>query len=236
MLKINNVSNSYLLNNKIFSSPPNRAKVQRFVSLELRPIRDVFCRAINNVVMKKDDNYCHYSFYDNGRKIGYAIFDKSDIEKTCKGLVPEDWFVEGAEPIEGQLYPLKPHIYINELVMYDRVGLEGEYSQRLTGKKYGTMCLQKILEWSERYGFGSRISLTPGKTHSDIEPNKFYAKVGFEMSPTDIKNVEKLEARYSSEPSLYNRSKYEKINGRWVAKAQVLFLTHPEVLREYHLK
>ena len=97
------------------------------------------------------------------------------------------------------------------------------------------MSLQKILEWAKNHGYGTRLSLAPGKTHSDIEPNKFYTKVGFEMSPNDIKMIEALESKYEKEACYFNRRKNEKIDGRWVSRGQTLFLTHPEILENYPL-
>lgn len=178
----------------------------------------------NNIVMVQDLGKMHYSFYDDGKYIGYAFFGESDITLAKEGMVPKDWFISTTDVDINGNYPVKPSIYINELVIDDRVGLSGDYQQRKSGKKYGTMCFQKILEWAENHGFGSRISLSPGKNNSDIAPNRLYAKLGFEMAPAIIKMIE--EVKY----------KYEQIDGRWVSKGQEVFLTNPDVLINYPLK
>lgn len=189
----------------------------------------------NNIVMKQDIGKCHYSFFEGDKNIGYAVFAEALSKEAKTGDRPQDWYVANSqENIEGKK-ELKPNLYIDEIVIDDRVGLTGEYAQRKNGKKYGTMCLQKILEWAKIHGFGSRISLVPGKTHSDIAPHKFYAKIGFEMSPTDIKNVEKWEEKYSTGPIYFNRKRYEKIDDRWVSRGQEIYLTHPEILENYPL-
>ena len=97
------------------------------------------------------------------------------------------------------------------------------------------MCLQKILQWAREHGYDSRLSLVPGKTHSDIAPHKFYAKIGFEMAPNDIERVERIEAKYEKEPCPFVRCKNEKVDGRWVSRGAEVFLTHPEVLENYPL-
>lgn len=192
-------------------------------------------RAKNNIVMKQDVGKCHYSFFEGDKNIGYAVFEESFITKAREGDKPLDWYISCDRKTNDDSYNLKPSIYVDEFVIEDRIGLTGDYSQRKSGKKYGTMCLQKILEWAKEHGYGSRISLTPGKTHSDIAPHKFYAKIGFEMSPNDIKNVEKWEEKYSTEPIYYKRKRYEKVDDRWVSRGQELYLTHPEILENYPL-
>lgn len=231
MLKINPV-----LKKEYVYKPKAINKSIDFMKIKLATEVDSFSRkAVNNIKMVADDKFLHYTFYEDGNEIGYAVFDDSRVSATCRGLVPDDWFVENEVAVDGEMLPLQPFLYINELVINDRVGLEGEYSQRKSGKKYGTMCFQKILEWAENHGFGTRLSLTPGKTYSDIEPNKFYTKIGFEMAPASVKLVEELEEKYGRESSFYPRKRYEKIDGRWVAKTQTLFLTHPEILKNYKL-
>ena len=231
MLKINPV-----LKSKCLYKPKVTSEPIDFMKIKFIPAADSFSRKVaNNIKMVSVDKFLHYTFYENGNEIGYAIFDDSCVSATCKGLVPDDWFVENEVAVDGEMFPLQPYLYINELVINDRVGLEGEYSQRKSGKKYGTMCFQKILEWAEKHGFGTRLSLTPGKTYSDIEPNKFYTKIGFEMAPASVKLIEEQEERYGREPSFSLRKRYEKIDGRWVAKTQTLFLTHPEILKNYKL-
>ena len=119
-------------------------------------------RAKNNIVMKQDMGKCHYSFFDGDKNIGYAVFEESFITKAREGDKPFDWYISGDRKTADDSYNLRPGIYIDELVIEDRVGLTGDYSQRKSGKKYGTMCLQKILKWAKEHGYGSRISLTPG--------------------------------------------------------------------------
>lgn len=178
-------------------------------------------KAINNIIMTQDFRH-HFSFFDDGVQIGYAKFDRSDKVASLKGLVPDDWFVEGGIPDARGNYPLKPSVFINELVMDDKVGLTGEYSVRANQKKYGVMCMQRILEWAEEHGFGHRISLCPGKTHSDINPAPFYAKIGFDVAP----EISEMLGRVSSA---------KQIDGRYVSRGQEVFLTNPDVLKKYSL-
>ena len=84
------------------------------------------------------------------------------------------------------------------------------------------MCMQKILEWAQENGFGHRISLCPGITHSDIHPAPFYAKIGFDVAP-EVKRL--LEVKVD----------VKKINGRYLSRGQEVFLVEPEVLRNYPL-
>ena len=124
-----------------------------------------------------------------------------------------------------------------------------EYKQRASGKKYGVMCMQKILEYAEKNGYGTRIYLGPAKHGSNIHPGKFYAKIGFEPGPSDIEWAQKCNKRikYAEEhpelpeeirKSLLDTPYHEHIDGRFVATesfAGTVYLTHPEVLRNYPL-
>lgn len=115
------------------------------------------------------------------------------------------------------------------------------------------MCMQKILEYAEKNGYGTRISLGPAKYDSNINPGKFYAKIGFEPSPIDIKYAQThnatvlYEHQFAQEnpylpeeilDSLLNRKTFAQIDGRFVtdeSHGYQVFLTHPEVLRNYQL-
>ena len=175
----------------------------------------------NNIIMKPD-GLSHFTFFDGEQKIGYAIFGKSDKDSAKIVSVPDDWFVKGGKPDERGNYPLKPNVYISEFVMDDKVGSTGEYKPRLSKKKYGVMCMQKILDWAEEHGFAHRISLTPGKTHSDVNPAIFYAKIGFDVSPEIAGLLKAME-------------RFPQIDGRYISKGQEVFLVEPDVLKNYPL-
>lgn len=113
--------------------------------------------------------------------------------------------------------------------------------------------MQKILEYAEKNGYGTRISLGPAKYDSNINPGKFYAKIGFEPDPINISYMEECNARALREQkfaqenpdlpeeilnSLLNRKTFAQIDGRFVtdeSHGYQVFLTHPEVLRNYQL-
>lgn len=113
--------------------------------------------------------------------------------------------------------------------------------------------MQKILEYAEKNGYGTRISLGPAKYDSNIHPGKFYAKIGFEPSPIDIKYAQTHNATVLYEHQfamdnpdlpeymlnrLLKNQPYEQVDGRFVSRynfAGEVFLTHPEVLRNYPL-
>ncbi len=176
---------------------------------------------INNVVMKK--TYMrHYDFFDGNTKIGSIVIDDAPKGAARLESIPQDWFVMGGKPDERGLYPIKPNVFLSDFVIEDRIGLSGDYQKRKSGKKYGVMCMQKILEWAQENGFGHRISLCPGITHSDIHPAPFYAKIGFDVAP-EVKRL--LEVKVD----------VKKINGRYLSRGQEVFLVEPEVLRNYPL-
>ena len=196
----------------------------RFVHVKPRvsDVNFIGRKAINNIIMKQDYKN-HFSFFDGDIEVGYASFCESDKVSALKGFAPSDWFVEGGvSDIRGN-YPLKPSVYVTEFVMDDKIGLTGDYQKRKSGKKYGVMCFQKILEWAQENGFGHRISLCPGKTHSDINPAPFYAKIGFDVAP----EIEKILSVKPDAP---------KINGRYLSRGQEVFLVEPEVLKAYPLE
>ena len=85
------------------------------------------------------------------------------------------------------------------------------------------MCMQRILEWAQEHGFGHRISLCPGKTHSDINPAPFYAKIGFDVAP-EIADI------------MSTISCAKQIDGRYISRGQEVFLVEPEVLKSYPLE
>ena len=179
-------------------------------------------KAINNIIMKQDYKN-HFSFFDGDIEVGYASFCESDKVSALKGFAPRDWFVEGGvSDIRGN-YPLKPSVYVTEFVMDDKIGLTGYYQVRASKKKYGVMCMQKILEWAQEHGFEHRISLCPGKTHSDINPAPFYAKIGFDVSP-EIADI------------MSTISCAKQIDGRYISRGQEVFLVEPEVLKSYPLE
>lgn len=195
--------------------------------------------------------YDAFSFYDGKQKIGSALISKG-FSYRAKGEVPDNWFIEGGVPNEYGFYPLKPNIKVEELLMTDKIGMV-KYEHRSSGKKYGTMCMQRILEWAEQNGFGSRITLQPAKHGSSVEPGEFYAKIGFNVSPkrvTEIetqiakgkrtleyinKNRDKLDDDLIEEMLMGIWSHEPNINGRYFGGTGNgdVFLTHPEILRNY---
>lgn len=230
---------------KVFVIPQNfilknGANVQKLGVLDVNPAQITLLadrlssKVKNNIIMKEDKEKLCYTFYDGDVNIGHAFFADAFIEKATPGSAPEDWFIKSLKSNDAEKRYLKPYLFVDELVIEDRVRLKGEYTQRKSGKKYGTMCLQKILQWAKEHGYGSRISLIPAKTHSDIAPNKFYAKIGFEMSPRNISRFDEIEKK-KKEASPAVACKLEKIDGRWVSRGQELFLTHPEILENYPL-
>ena len=178
--------------------------------------------SINNIVMKKA-YMRHYDFFEGNTKIGSVVLDSSDKDCAMLGNAPADWFVKDSKPNERGLFPLKPNLYVSDFVMEDKIGLTGDYQRRKSGKKYGVMCMQKILEWAQENGFGNRITLCPGKTHSDINPAPFYAKIGFDVSPY----VASL---------LKSKDNAQMVAGRYVSRGQDVFLVEPEVLKSYPLE
>jgi hypothetical protein len=177
---------------------------------------------INNIVMKKA-YMRHYDFFEGSSKIGSIVIDDAPKDFARLESVPQDWFIVGGNPNERGLYPVKPNVFLSDFVIEDRIGLTGDYQKRKSGKKYGVMCFQKILEWAQENGFGHRISLCPGKTHSDINPAPFYAKIGFDVAP----EIEKILSVKPDAP---------KINGRYLSRGQEVFLVEPEVLKAYPLE
>ena len=117
------------------------------------------------------------------------------------------------------------------------------------------MCMQRILEYAEQNGYGSRISLDAEKWGSNIHPGKFYAKIGFGPGPNGVERATKTNERYykgikyvKEHPDLPEEIKMEyldrhfceQIDGRFIADGSSyvnsrLYLTHPEVLRNYPL-
>ena len=190
-------------------------------------------------------------FYDGEKCIGKAIVSEPCSFSSPKGLLPDSWYIPNAIADETNRLAAYPRLYIDEIIIGDKKGFFSQYQKRTNGKKYGTMCMQKILDYAEKKGYGTRIYLGPAKHGSNIHPGKFYAKIGFEPGPETIKYAEKANERYlkgklyaEKHPDLpeeilddlLNRPFYEQIDGRFVSKesfAGEVYLTHPEILKNY---
>ena len=92
-------------------------------------------------------------------------------------------------------------------MMSDKLGMEA-YAQRASGKKYGTMCMQRALEHAEKLGLGSRIELDAAIHGSAVNPAKFYAKIGFNSSPGKVANINKRNAKCYERIEKIKKSEY----------------------------
>lgn len=186
----------------------------------------------NTLTMKPSASPMHkaFCFYDGEKYIGSAKL--SFITEAIKNAYPKDWY----KPGQGEEFILKtkPICYVNELMVHDKLGMS-EYTKRKSGKKYGTMCMQKILEWAKENGCDTRIALQPAKHGSDVSPSMFYAKIGFDLPPAAKKTREELEEILNSSPR--RRMSLQKVSGRHLAlSGDVVVLSEPDVLRNYLIK
>ena len=197
-----------------------------------------------------------FTFIDNGVHIGSAKLS-TGVTRALSDMYPVEWYKnveKAAAHRKGKdliWLEAKPTLYINEIMMYDCInGLKG---QRPSDKKYGTMCMQKILEYAEQNGYGSRIYLQAAKHGSNIPPGKFYAKIGFEGHPSSKASAERLYQndlrRYEYAKNLPDSDPFKEellldvpikpdyIDGRWVPENGQgdMFLVAPEVLKNYPL-
>lgn len=193
-----------------------------------------------------------FLFYDGDKCIGKVVMGDNLRRTAMPGELPQSWYVPNGTLCENNQLPTYPILHIDEIIMKDKTGIFEHYQKRAGGKKYGTMCMQKILEYAEKNGYGARISLDADKWGSNIHPGKFYAKIGFEPGPSDIKRLEKINERYykgqecaKKYPDLpeevisefLDRPFIEQIDGRFIADGDFgtsrLYLTHPEILKNY---
>jgi hypothetical protein len=203
----------------------------------------------NNVLRVKKNIIGEHNFIDNGKKVGFADFSILTSQYGFKGKFPEDWFVEGAKPDKKGRYLLKPHMYINELSMKDRINRKQLVKR---DKKYGAMAMQHLLQIAQDKGCETRIMLmadTLGKT--GFKPGRFYHKMGFSVSPKRTQMLEKIEADYVSRVDTLQKqgvgndeiekyltrtfpvSKPQKVNGRYIEESGYMFLTNPECILNY---
>jgi len=159
-------------------------------------------KKVNNIraVLGEKRGLSCLRFYDGERQVGYATYYFKQ-GKHQRGSVPDEWFVDAtslpkvdltsSEALGRCFYETKPFMHIEEFMMSDKLGMEA-YAQRASGKKYGTMCMQKVLEHAEKLGLGSRIELDAAIHGSAVNPAKFYAKIGFNSVPSAIAKEERF--------------------------------------------
>lgn len=151
-------------------------------------------KRVNNIRVelgKKRGSSC-LRFYDGEQQVGYATY-YINRGRRLRGEVPDEWFVDSASLPKIDLtdcdaltfHETKPFMHIEEFMMRDKLGMEA-YAQRASGKKYGTMCMQRVLEHAEKLGLGSRIELDAAIHGSAVNPAKFYAKIGFNSPPGKV--------------------------------------------------
>ena len=156
-------------------------------------------KKVNNiraVLGEKRGNPC-LRFYDGEQQVGYATYYINQGRRS-RGDVPDEWFVDSASLPKIDLtdysaktfHETKPFMHIEEFMMSDKLGMDA-YVQRASGKKYGTMCMQRVLEHAEKLGLGSRIELDAAIHGSAVNPAKFYAKIGFNSVPSAIAKDER---------------------------------------------
>lgn len=203
-------------------------------------------------MQKKSDG--KYLFYDGDKCIGKASMGKNLSQTAIPRELPKEWYIPNGTLSETNQLPTYPVLHIDELVMFDKKGFFESYQKRNGGKKYGTMCMQKILEFAEQNGYGSRISLDADKWGSNIHPGKFYAKIGFAPGQRTTEYAQKVNERYykgleyvKKHPNMPEEVKdsyldnivLEQIDGRFIADGDYLgsrvYLTNPEVLRNYKI-
>ena len=209
-------------------------------------------KSLKNTIKMEPATDGKFLFYDGDSCIGKVLMGGSLRRTALPGELPSSWYVPNGTLCENNQLPAYPILHIDEIIIKDKKGFFEHYQKRADGKKYGTMCMQKILEYAEKNGYGSRISLDAEKWGSNIHPGKFYAKIGFEPGPSNIKYLEKINERYykgqeyaKKYPNLpeevlsdyLDRPFIEQIDGRFITDGRFgvsrLFLTHPEVLKNY---
>lgn len=203
----------------------------------------------NTIRMERVSSYEHH-FFEGEKYIGKAKISPPVEQTAIIGELPESWYIPNGVPNNINRLPTYPRLRVDEFVISDKTGLFDEYQQRSSGKKYGAMCMQRILEYAEQNGYGTRIYLSPAKHYSNIHPGKFYAKIGFEPGPQKIEFAQKENERciqylkkHQNLPEeikkdYLDRTFYEQIDGRFISTEEFggeLYLTHPEVLRNYPL-
>ena len=209
---------------------------------------------VKNTISMKEVSDGKFLFYDGEEYIGRALMGGKLSNTAIPGELPKSWYIPGGVIDETNKLPTYPILHIDEIVIKDQKGLFEQYQKRANGKKYGTMCMQRILEYAEQNGYGSRISLDAEKWGSNIHPGKFYAKIGFEPGPKGIECANEINRRYyrgleevkkfpnmpeAARRECLERHFCEQIAGRYVADGffvkSRLYLTHPEVLKNYPL-
>lgn len=230
---------------ELFSAMPKMAQL-------MQDCAQISYKPLNTITMKQLP-YGKFEFYDGEKFIGGTQMGRALYKSAPLGDLPESWYIPNGVPNEANMLPINPILYITEFVIKDKEGLFKEYQKRIEGKKYGVMCMQKILEYAEQNGYGTRVSLTPSRHYSNIHPGRFYAQIGFEPGPNDITHAQKSNEEYyrgveyvKEHPNLpeeikkdfLNKTVYEQIDGRFVSMegfCREIYLTHPEVLRNYPL-
>ena len=99
-------------------------------------------------MQKKSDG--KYLFYDGDKCIGKASMGKNLSQTAVPGELPKEWYIPNGTLSESNQLPTYPVLHIDELVMFDKKGFFESYQKRNGGKKYGTMCMQKILEFANQ--------------------------------------------------------------------------------------
>lgn len=189
----------------ILETKPLQAKIN-INGLKLAPSATTdtlqLSKRVNNIraeLGEKRGNTC-LRFYDGEQQVGYATYS-IEQGRRLRGEIPDEWFVDAASLPKIDLtdcsaltfHKSKPYMHIEEFMMNDKLGMEA-YAKRASGKKYGTMCMQKVLEHAEKLGLGSRIELDAAVHGSAVNPAKFYAKIGFNSTPGKVANINKRNA------------------------------------------
>lgn len=174
----------------------------------------------------EDGDGAFFKFYDKDTLVGRASVKKRT--SSLGDIFPENWYTDAnvSEPFRDT----KPFCYVYELVVNDMCN-KVQYEQRSSGKKYGTMCMQKILEWAENNGCSTRLVLEPSNHGSSVHPGKFYAKIGFDVDVRARKNYDKINER-RIERGLPPKS---NVDGRYISIGEGVYLRDPEVLKHYPL-
>lgn len=138
-------------------------------------------------------NKRHYIYYD-GKKIGKVNFTIYKHNAMPQDMFPADWYGEDLYTIGYNSLPLKKHMWVNKLIIFDQYN-KPEIVKR--DKKFGTMTLQALLCYAIHHGCDGRVGLMAAKLGKNGHlPNAFYAKIGFVPRDFTVNYLKEAEEKY----------------------------------------
>lgn len=185
-----------------------------------------------------------------GERVGRIHFWQETQMRALPQEYPAEWYVEGAKPDKKGRLLLKPFLWVDELLMKDRMAQQTLLPR---DKKFGAMTMKELLRIARETGCGDRIALEAAQCRgANFTPGRFYNKMGFSLTPEMQKLLESLEKTYNIKFDKLRKAGYsdaeivrmlgsqgyikpERANGRFVAEIGRYNLTNPECIIDYQV-